>query len=148
MYPFDCRVLLTLMRPDCGKVSILTLLDLSAVSDTIYHHILLDRLQNYFGISGSALVWFQSHLSDRQQIISVNNIQSDPAVIQLGVPQGSVLRPILFVPYIQPLSQILQSHCMEHQLFADESQLYRSSQPSDIDQTVLSVQNCVSDIKD
>ena len=70
-----------LVASDCGKVSGLTLLDLSAVFHTIDHHILLDRLQNYFSISGSALNWFQSYLSDRQQIISVNNIQSDPAVI-------------------------------------------------------------------
>ena len=124
---------------DCGKVSVLTLLDLSAAFDTIDHHILLDRLRNYFGISGSALNWFQSYLLDRQQIISVNSFQSDPAVFQFGVPEGSVLGPILFVLYIQSLSQILQSHCMEHQLFADDSQLHRCSQPSDTDQTVLSV---------
>ena len=98
-----------LVASDCGKVSVLTLLDLSAAFDTIAHHIVLDRLQNYFGISGSAFNWFQSYLSDRQQIISVNSIQSDPAVLQFGVPQCSVLGPILFVPYIQPLSRILQS---------------------------------------
>ena len=114
----------------------------------IDHQILLDRLENYFGISGSALNWFQSYLSDRQQIISVNSFQYEPAVLQFGVLQGSVLGPILFVLCIQPLSQILQSHCMKHQHFADDSQLRRSSQPSDIDQTVLSVQDCVSDIKD
>ena len=55
-----------LVASDCGKVSVLTLLDLPAVFDTIDYHILLDRLQNYFGISGSALSWFQSYLSDRQ----------------------------------------------------------------------------------
>ena len=122
-----------LVASDCGKVSVLTLLDLSTAFDMIDHHILQDRLQNYFGISGSALNWFQSYLSDRQQIISVNSFQSDPAVLQFGVPQGSVLGPILFVLCIQPLSQILQSQCMEHQLFADDSQLHRSSQPSDKD---------------
>ena len=118
-----------LVASDCGKVSVLTLLDC-------------------FGISGSALNRFQSCFSDRQKIISVNSILTDTAVLQFGVPQGSVLWPILFILYIQPLSQTLQSHCMEHERFADDSQLHRSSQPSDIDPTVLSVEDCVPEIKD
>ena len=137
-----------LVASDCGKVSVLTLLDLSAAFDTIAHHIVLDRLQNYFGISGSAFNWFQSYLSDRQQIISVNSIQSDLVVLQFGVPQGLVLRLILFALYIQPLTHILQSHHMEHQLFADDTQLHRSSKPSDIDQTASGVQDWVCDIED
>ena len=55
-----------LVASDCGKVSVLTLLDLPAAFDTIDYHILLDRLQNYFCVSGSALNWFQSYLSDRR----------------------------------------------------------------------------------
>ena len=58
------------------------------------------------------------------------------------------LGPILSVLYTQPLSQVLQTHHMDHKLFADDSQLHRSCQPTDVDQTISSVQDCVSDIKD
>ena len=71
------------------------------------NHILLHRLQNYLGVSGSVVNWFQLYLSNRQQIISINNVQSDPAPFHFGVPLGSVLGPILFVLYNYPLSQIL-----------------------------------------
>ena len=60
---------------DSGNVSVLILLDLSAAFDTIDHHILLRRLQNYVGVSDSVSNWFQSYLSDRQQIISINDVQ-------------------------------------------------------------------------
>ena len=101
-----------LVASDGGKVSVLTLSDLSAAFDTIDHHILLHPLQNYFGISGSVLNWFQSYLSNLQHMISINDVQSDPALLHFGVPQDSVLGPILLV---QPLSQISQNHHTDYQ---------------------------------
>ena len=110
-----------LIASDSCLTSALTILNLSAAFDTIDHSnsSLLHRLKNYFHISGSVLSWFQSYLSGRWQIISVNNTQSDPTFCPHGVPQGSVLGPIMFVMYVQPIYHILQTHEVDHQRFAD-----------------------------
>ncbi len=86
-----------LLSSDRGCISLLVLLDLSAAFDTIDHNILLNRLENFVGISGSALAWFKSYLSDRHQFVAVNEEVSYRSQVQYGVPQGSVLGPILFM---------------------------------------------------
>ena len=79
---------------DDGKLSVSTLLDLSATFDSIDHNILLHRLEHAFGIRGTALSWIRSHLSDRVQTVVVNGLKSEPFHLLCGVPQGSVLGPI------------------------------------------------------
>jgi len=71
------------------------LLDLSAAFDTIDHNIILNRLEIYVAICGTALAWFKSDLSDRYQCVAVNE-ESYRSRVQYGVPQGSVLGPLLF----------------------------------------------------
>ena len=95
---------------DSGKICILTLLGLSAAFATIDQHILLYRLEHTFGISNSTLSWFRSYLSDRTQIVTVNGLRSDEAPLSSGVPQGSVLGPVLFVLYTQPLFELIEKH--------------------------------------
>ncbi|KXJ18376.1 RNA-directed DNA polymerase from mobile element jockey [Exaiptasia diaphana] len=68
-------------------------LDLSAAFDTVDHSILLNRLRYKFGVSGSALQWFKSYLSNRHQFVSIDNVSSDSLPLGCGVPQGSVLGP-------------------------------------------------------
>ncbi len=80
-----------LLSSDCGCISLLVLLDLSTAFDNIDHNILLSRLQNYIGISGIALAWFKSYLSDRYQFAVVNDEVSYRSQVEYGVPQGSVL---------------------------------------------------------
>ena len=89
---------------DNDNISVLLLLDLSAAFDTTDHQILLSRLNSVFGIQSTALQWFQSYLSDRYQSTSVNNSSSSPSQLMYGVPQGSVLGPILFVLYMDRIS--------------------------------------------
>jgi len=85
-----------LLASDKGLLSVLVLLDLSAAFDTIDHHILLQRLEQSIGISGTALSWFKSSLSDRSQFVFVNDETSMNTNVIHGVPQSSVLGPILF----------------------------------------------------
>ena len=108
---------------DNDNISVLLLLDLSAAFDTLDHQILLSHLNSVFGIQSTALQWFHSYLSDRYQSISVSNSSSSPSQLMYSVSQGSVLGPILFVLYTTPLSNIIANHSVNHQLFADDTQL-------------------------
>ncbi len=109
-----------LLSYDRGCISLLVLLDLSTAFDTIDHNILLNRLENYVGISGSALACFKSYLSDHHQFVAVNEEVSYRSQVQYGVPQGSVLGTLLFMLYMLPFHG-----------YADDTQLYISLQPSE-----------------
>uniref|UniRef100_UPI003AF4B0DC RNA-directed DNA polymerase n=1 Tax=Thiolapillus sp. TaxID=2017437 RepID=UPI003AF4B0DC len=136
-----------LLALDSGNVSLLTLLDLSAAFDTIDHCILLDRLQHMYGISGTALSWFSSYLTNRTQSVIVNDHISQVSSLSYGVPQGSVLGPILFILYTKPLSDLIQCHSIESQSFADDTQLQVSVPPSNIQSAISSLETCLSDIQ-
>ena len=75
---------------------LLILLDISAAFDTIDHGILLECLARYVGVTGSALQWFKDHLADRKQSVLINGHRSAESSLAQGVPQWSVLGPILF----------------------------------------------------
>jgi len=107
---------------DRGNVTALTLLDLSAAFDTIDHDIMLSRLTDWFGIGKTALKWIVSYLKDRSQSININGKFSIPFPLLFGVPQGSVLGPLLFT---MPLSKLLNdSKDINHHIYADDTQVY------------------------
>ncbi len=135
-----------LLSSDRGCISLLVLLDLSAVFDTIDHNILLNGLENFFGISGSALAWFKSYLSDRHQFVAVNEEVSYRSQVQYGVPQGSVLGPLLFTLYMLPLGNIIRKHGVSFHCYADDTQLYISSRPGETHQ-IEKLTECIVDIK-
>ena len=132
---------------DDHKISVLTLLDLSSAFDTVDFSLLLSRLERSYGISGCVLSWFRSYLTDRQQSVCVNSCVSNPSTLLSGVPQGSVLGPVLFILYASPVSDIINRHSLSHQSYADDTQIYASVPMSGFSDLVVSLEHCITDLK-
>ena len=84
------------LAADGGRSTLLVSLDLSAAFDTIDHDVLLSRLNHSFGVAGVAHLWIKTYLSDRSQFVRIGSHTSQPVTCNIGVPQGSVLGPLLF----------------------------------------------------
>ena len=104
-----------------GETVVGVYLDFSKAFDTVDHNILLTKLY-YYVIRGNALQWFKSYMSQRKQFVSYNGTSSSVKTVCCGVPQGSILGPILFLLYINDLSNICKN--TEPFLFADDSNLF------------------------
>ena len=123
------------------------MLDFSSAFDTIDHTILVHRLHTDFGFTDTVLQWFSSYLTDRTHYVSLCNQCSDFTPVHSGVPQASVLGPILFTMFIKPLSAIIDSHSTIHHSFADDLQLQMSVPPDRISELLHSMQSCICDVK-
>jgi len=127
------------------KISCLCLLDLSAAFDTIDHNILTTRLSSWFGIHGSVLSWFKSYLSSHSFCVKCDDNLSSFHTSSCGVPQGSVLVPLLFVMYTTPLSTLISSLSLDHHLYADDTQLF-SFYPLNFDSSISHLQDTLQHI--
>ena len=139
-----------LMALDDRRAVFLLLLDLSAAFDTVQHSTLLSRLQSCYGITGQALAWMESYLCNRKQSVAINYSISSSRELQFGVPQGSVLGPVLFSLYTSPITDIIRSHGLKYHLYADDTQLYLAFNPTCNDDLVTAtscVEACVAEIR-
>lgn len=133
---------------DNGSCVLLVMLDLSAAFDTIDHRVLLDRLQSDIGMGGNVLKWFSSYISGRKQAVLIENVRSTMWELLFGVPQGSVLGPLLFLIYMSPLGKVLQKLGVQYHFYADDSQIYVTFDVNAAKSAVKHVQEVVSTIKD
>ena len=96
-------------------------LDFSKAFDSVPHQRLLMKLEGY-GIRGTLLAWIQDFLVDRNQRVVINGMKSLPALVLSGIPQGSVLGPLLFILFVNDMPDVVKSHI---QMFADDTKVYR-----------------------
>jgi hypothetical protein len=134
---------------DKGQSVVLVLLDLSAAFDTVDYDILEERLSKSFGIKDVVLQWINSYLRSRKQSVTIMEAMSMLAELLYGVPQGSVLGPLLFVMYILPLGDIARRHGIMFHSYADDTQLYVAfdRDPVSMENAIHAIEACISDIK-
>lgn len=132
------------------KAVLVVLLDMSAAFDTVDHAILSHCLTNDLGVRGVAHQWFTSYLKGWKSQINIDNVLSEPIEANFGVPQGSVLGPLLFTVYTRPIGRIAQKYGVCYHLYADDSQLYISYDPKvpgDMDRALSVLTACISEIR-
>ena len=121
---------------DDGRISLAVFIDLQKAFDSLCHKTLLSKLHHY-GIRGLAHSWFESYLSQRTQFVAYNNTVSDMSNVSWGVPQGSIIGPVLFIVYINDIVNC--SSLMRFLLFADDTNLCLTS---DNYPDIMRIANC------
>ena len=129
-----------LMPSLCNKSPAFCLSDLSAAFDTLDHFILLLRLSTWFGISSVSLHWFTSYLLSRTSTVGIPPHSSPSSHLIYGVPQDSVLDPVLFNLYTTPLSSLISASSISYLLYADDTQLFVSFVPKNFSSTINNLQ--------
>jgi hypothetical protein len=149
----SCETALTLVSStilramDNGMITPLVMLDLSAAFDTVEHSRLLNKLESA-GITGDALNWLRVYLSDRSQSVVINDEVSSPSQLLTGVPQGSVLGPVLFSMYVSDLSNLLSRHDIGHMSYADDLQIFSPTLPSELVPTMDRLERCILEVRE
>ena len=135
------------LAADRGQLTILMMLDLSAAFDTVDHEILLNRLNKSFGLSSTVLDWFRSYLHDRTQVVFSGCVLSNSSLMTCGVPQGSVLGPILFVLYTVDILDIIDRNGLLGHMYADDTQSYLHFNSNEVALALTRVQACFTELQ-
>ena len=137
-----------LLAIDKGLEAVLILLDYSAAFDTLDHIALCHRLETRYGVTGTVLQWIESYLNGRSQKIVVNGSCSKSFSIPYGVPQGSVIGPLLFILFTGPLGGIINfHHGVQHMVYADDTQIYLILKPTEQAEAMHRLKDCIEDVK-
>jgi len=131
------------LAADSQRVTLLALLDLSAAFDCVDHDILLHRLQSRFGLGGNVLDWLRSFLTGRSQQVLRDGCLSELVMILFGVPQGSVIGPILFILYMVEVFDIIAAYGVNCHCYADDMQVYASVPATMADAESLRLADCI-----
>ena len=127
---------------DGQRSTCLVALDLSAAFDTLDHATIIDRLRHTFGIESAAIDWLTSYLTNRSQFVKFGDVLSPPTHCSIGVPQGSVLGPILFSLFISPVAGVISNFGVSFHQFADDTQLYIGIDPKSIVESLDILDKC------
>ena len=127
--------------------TVIVVLDISAAFDTICHSKLLDRLRDEFGFEGVALTWIESYLSGWSQFVRIGQ-QSSTSKLHSGIPQGSVLWPLLFAAYVSPVRDVIRKAGLKHHQYADDTQLYLSMRSTHYRADLNQIEECTLTVHD
>ena len=127
-----------------GKAFLLVLLDLFAAFDAMDYQLLPSDFSDCL-VEGTALSLLESYLENREQCVAIGESRSEPTTLQYGVPQGSVLGPVLFTVHTGTLAFLLEAHGVSYHFFADDTQLY--IRVEDIDEAKHRLSSLLSDLK-
>ena len=139
---------------DFGKITILTALDMSAAFNTLDHITLLHWLQHTFGLSGCVISWIGLYLTDRSSFVKIDSSSSPSTTILTGVPQGSVLGPLLSVLFISLIANVInsdqsnQKSLVSFHQYADDTQLYIGENSSTLTSQIASIESCSQRVHD
>jgi len=133
---------------DAGKVSLLAMLDMSSAFDTVDFSILLKRLEASYGISGTVLRWMESFGQDRSQAVVFMGLSAADTPLRYGVPQGSVLGPLLFLVYTADIISLATEAGINAHAYADDIQLYTHGIATQEKEMTDRMVDCIVSIED
>jgi len=132
-----------LIALDSDKLALLSLLDLSAAFDSVDHDTLLQRLRTSYGLGGNVVAWFASYLTKLKQYVRTAVSQS---AVLFGVPQRSVLEPILFLLYVADLLQLVKRHGLHPHCYTEDTQICGISDLSHVDALQKRLSVCIDEV--